>query len=76
MQQITLSLSAYIFLNGGDKYMDLKDRSSTAIRNWIPLAIATAAITFVLTLVLTHVALERNIIGSAIAGAIVFSVPT
>jgi hypothetical protein len=43
--------------------MDLKDRSSTTIRHWIPLAIATAAITFVLTLVLTHVKLERNIIG-------------
>lgn len=53
--------------------MGLEDRSSTAIRHWIPLAIATAAITFVLTLVLTHIALERNIIGSAIAGAIVFS---
>jgi hypothetical protein len=55
------------------KYMDLQERSSTAIRHWIPLAIAAAAITFVLTLVLTHVALERNIIGSVIAGAIVFS---
>jgi hypothetical protein len=55
------------------KHMDSQDTSFTAIRHWIPLAIATAAITFVLTLVLTHATLERNIIGSAIAGAIVFS---
>ena len=73
IQKIKLYLRTYIFVDGGDKYMDLADRSSIAIRHWIPLAIATAAITFVLTLVLTHVALERNIIGSAIAGAIVFS---
>jgi hypothetical protein len=53
--------------------LDLQDRSSTAIRHWIPLAVAAAAITFVLTITLTHLTLERNIVGSAIAGAIVFS---
>ena len=53
--------------------MELKDRSSAAIRYWIPLAIGAAAITFVLTIALTHLALERNIIGSALAGVIVFS---
>jgi hypothetical protein len=58
---------------GGDKYMELKDRSSTAIRYWIPLAAVTAAITFVLTIVLTHLTLERSIVDSALAGIIVFS---
>jgi hypothetical protein len=53
--------------------LELQDRSSTAIRYWIPLAVAAAAITFVLTIILTHLTLERNIVGSAIAGAIVFS---
>jgi hypothetical protein len=53
--------------------MDLQERSSIAIRHWIPLAVATAAITFVLTIALTHLTFERNIVGSAIAGAIVFS---
>jgi hypothetical protein len=53
--------------------MDFEDRSSIAIRHWIPLAVVAAAITFVLTIALTHVTLERNIVGSAIASAIVFS---
>ena len=67
-------MRTYIFVDGGDKkHMDLQDRSSTAIRHWIPLAVATAAITFVLTIALTHLAFERNIVGSAIAGSLVFS---
>jgi hypothetical protein len=53
--------------------MYLQERSSVAIRHWIPLAVATSAITFMLTSALTHLAFERNIVGSVIAGAIVFS---
>ena len=63
----------YIFVDSDEQYMDLKDRSYNAIRYWIPLATAAAAITFVLTAVLTHLTLERNIIASALAGVIVFS---
>jgi hypothetical protein len=53
--------------------MYLQERSSAAFRIWIPLAVATCAITFIFTTALTHLALERNIVGSVIAGAIVFS---
>ena len=52
---------------------ELKDRSFSAIRYWIALAVLTTAITFVLILVLTHPTLERSIATSALAGIIVFS---
>jgi hypothetical protein len=52
---------------------ELIDRSFSAIRYWIPLAVLTIAITFVLLSVLTHLTLERSIAASALSGIIVFS---
>jgi len=40
--------------------MDLKDRSSTAIRHWIPLAIATAAIIVPVTINFQNTVINTN----------------
>jgi hypothetical protein len=49
-----------------------EDRSSQAIRVWMPLGSIAAAITFVIAFVL-HIPQEQTIAASALAGILVFS---
>jgi hypothetical protein len=55
-----------------DLDMESEDRSSNAIKYWMPLAVIAAAITFVITFVM-RLPPDRTIVASALAGILVFS---
>jgi FtsH-binding integral membrane protein len=48
------------------------DRSSLAIKKWLPFSIVGAAISFVIALVI-HIPLEKTIVAIALAGVLIFS---
>jgi hypothetical protein len=48
------------------------NRSTSAVRNWFPISIAAAAITFVITFIM-HIPQEQTIIATALVGVLVFS---
>ncbi|HEU4822420.1 MAG TPA: hypothetical protein VFS97_03255 [Nitrososphaeraceae archaeon] len=50
----------------------LEDRSSNAVRVWMPLSVISAAITFVIAFVI-RIPQEQTIAASALAAIIVFS---
>jgi hypothetical protein len=47
--------------------------SSAAIKTWLPMSLATAAISFILISLFTSIPVERAIVGSLLAAALVFS---
>jgi hypothetical protein len=67
--------SVLLIRKGSILYMTVEDnnnRSTHAIRNWFPLNVAAAAITFVIEFVL-RIPQELTIIASALVGVLVFS---
>jgi uncharacterized membrane protein len=48
------------------------DRSSLAIKKWLPFSIVGAAISFVIALVI-HIPLGKTIVAIALAGVLIFS---
>jgi hypothetical protein len=52
--------------------MEDNNRSTRAVRNWFPLSVAAAAITFVITFVM-RIPQDQTIIATALVGVLVFS---
>jgi hypothetical protein len=48
-------------------------RTSSAIKTWLPLGLASGAITFMMISILTAIPLERALVGSVLAAILVFS---
>jgi hypothetical protein len=62
----------YNYLNVDPLLMIKLDRATSAVREWLPLASAAAAISFIVAFIM-RVPLEQTLVASALAAILVFS---